>query len=243
MNLLENSLLLSLLVIVLCCGLLYLYVSSKLTEQNHKISSMLGLITTMAQELQQLRNNHSQSNKNNHLIITQPPLIEVSDDEDEDEDTDSVSISDSDSDVTIDEFNDDVLCDVIDDDLGHVIGDVIGDKLGHVIGDKLDDAIDDVIGDELCDVIGDKLDDKLDDVLGDVIGYKLDDVIDGGDIKILKIDLFSNNESEIVDSINKQEKDYKKMNVNELRNYVEEKGLISDASKLKKNELIKLLEQ
>ena len=36
--------------------------------------------------------------------------------------------------------------------------------------------------------------------------------------------------------------DYKKLSLNKLRSIVTEKGLVTDASKLKKHELLKLLE-
>ena len=39
----------------------------------------------------------------------------------------------------------------------------------------------------------------------------------------------------------KGKEDYKKMSLNKLRDVVVEKGIIPDASKLKKNELLKLL--
>jgi hypothetical protein len=42
-------------------------------------------------------------------------------------------------------------------------------------------------------------------------------------------------------SSNKEKDDYKKMSLNKLRDLVCEKGLVKDASKLKKNELLKLL--
>ena len=42
-------------------------------------------------------------------------------------------------------------------------------------------------------------------------------------------------------STNKEKDDYKKMSLNKLRDLVCEKGLVKDSSKLKKNELLKLL--
>jgi hypothetical protein len=36
--------------------------------------------------------------------------------------------------------------------------------------------------------------------------------------------------------------DYKKLSLNKLRSVVSEKGIVTDASKLKKHELLKLLE-
>ena len=41
---------------------------------------------------------------------------------------------------------------------------------------------------------------------------------------------------------NKNKEDYKKLSLNKLREAVIEKGLIADSSKLKKNELLKLLD-
>lgn len=48
---------------------------------------------------------------------------------------------------------------------------------------------------------------------------------------------------EIIDNIEREDKDqYKKMNIQQLKTIVVTKGLVSDANKLKKNELVRILE-
>lgn len=40
----------------------------------------------------------------------------------------------------------------------------------------------------------------------------------------------------------KQETDYKKMSIGQLRKIIQDKGFVTDSSKLKKNEILKMLE-
>ena len=60
-------------------------------------------------------------------------------------------------------------------------------------------------------------------------------------LKSIAIDMDISNTGDSNISINKEKDDYKKMSLNELRKLVCEKGLAKDASKLKKNELLKML--
>jgi hypothetical protein len=88
-------------ILVLVAALLVVYFESKIREQNHKISSMLSLVSTMAENMNEMKMelNHLivkdqdiiggramnvQTNLGNHVFNN---LIEVSDDEDTDEDT------------------------------------------------------------------------------------------------------------------------------------------------------------
>ena len=47
-------------VLVLCCALLFAYFESKAREQNHKISSMLSLVSSLTEEVHSIRR-HIQS--------------------------------------------------------------------------------------------------------------------------------------------------------------------------------------
>ena len=60
-------------------------------------------------------------------------------------------------------------------------------------------------------------------------------------LKTIAIDMDISNIGDTNISINKEKDDYKKIPLNKLRDLVCEKGLAKDASKLKKNDLLKLL--
>jgi hypothetical protein len=96
-DILSTPFLISLGITFLLVGILGIFLSQKIMDQNHKISSMLGLVTTMAEELNfirsrfQMNNNLVQSSVSGgqHVVNQVPkedPLIEVSDDEEEDDD-------------------------------------------------------------------------------------------------------------------------------------------------------------
>ena len=86
----------------LCClgisllliGLLSIYFNNKLTEQEHKISAMFGIVTTMADQIQFLRTNRNVIadpsknglDVNNYTPFENTDLINVSDDEGDDGD-------------------------------------------------------------------------------------------------------------------------------------------------------------
>jgi hypothetical protein len=60
-------------------------------------------------------------------------------------------------------------------------------------------------------------------------------------------EIFNVNETldteEIIDNTEKEDKDqYKKMNIQQLKTIAVTKGLVTDANKLKKNELVRILE-
>lgn len=76
-----------LLIIVGLISMIYMIIMQKIKEQNHKISSLLSLVTTMAHEITSL--------KHEPVVITEEKN-EISDDETECE-TDSDSVSDTES--------------------------------------------------------------------------------------------------------------------------------------------------
>lgn len=143
-----------------------------------------------------------------------------SDDETEDEDTDEDTDEDDASD---DEDNDEEEeKNMAENDIKFVSVDVDADESLNI--DDIRDNNEDQEG----------LDDNLD--LVEIDTSKLED------IQINKIDSAETLEEPVVsEPINKKEV-YKKMNVPSLKALVIEKGLASEVSKLKKNELIKLLE-
>ena len=245
-------------ILVLVVALLVVYFETKFREQNHKISSMLSLVSSLAEEvngskmiIHQLTMNHQPQNpqffhqqqqqlnlekqyqQNNNLIL-------VSDDEEDSEEEDEIdSDSDAASEVSIDE---NVLDDDDDDDdsVSSVIelgessnsNDVKVLKLN--ISDNKDDSEsgDEVSLDEMDDL--DELEDLDDSSTSSVsIKEEKNDNVKSMDFKSINITL--------EETKPEQPLDYKKMALPKLRSIVAEKGLSSDSSKLKKNELLKLL--
>ena len=235
-------------ILVLVVALLVVYFETKFREQNHKISSMLSLVSSLAEEvngskmfIHQLTMNHQQQNQQffqhqqqpnlEKRIVQNDNLILVSDDEEDSEADDSDS--DAASEISIDESVDD---DDDDDSDNSVIelgnnNDVKVLKLN--ISEHKDDSS--ASGDDLEEM--DDLDDldDLDDSSTSSVSIKEEknDNIKSMDLKSINITL--------EETKPEQPLDYRKMALPKLRSVVAEKGLSSDSSKLKKNELFKLL--
>ena len=117
-------------ILVLVAALLVVYFESKMREQNHKIASMLNLITCMADEMNAIKvhlthqttnfgiggsgsqsdNQHQPSSlETNNIHIVKADLIAVSDDSDTDSDNDSEnSIEDNESDSGYESNSEDI---------------------------------------------------------------------------------------------------------------------------------------
>ncbi len=256
-------------ILLLVVALLVVYYESKMRDQNHKIASMLSLVSTLAEDMNGVKMGM------NHLARTtfQAPLdplntafissddnklITVSDDEngsdsddddaslESDEDANSVAesvstfeINDNDEGETSDEGDSSE-----DDDLSsHNEVKVL--KLNISKGDDQDEDYEE--NENLDDL--EELDDPedLDDSLSETSNLETSEYVE--EQPELMENLEDLNEGPISASdlktinINLEEPplDYKKLPLTKLRSIVAEKGLSSDASKLKKNELLKLL--
>jgi hypothetical protein len=244
-------------ILVLVVALLVVYFETKFRDQNHKISSMLSLVSSLAEEvngskmiIHQLTMNHQPHSQQffqqqqpnlEKRIVQNDNLILVSDDEEDSEadsevdDASEASDSDSDaaSEVSIDENNDDSDNSVI--ELGDHSNDVKVLKLN--ISDNISESGDEASLedlDEMDDLSAASLED-LDDSSTSSVSIKEDknDNIKSMDLKSINITL--------EETKPEQPLDYRKMALPKLRSIVAEKGLSSDSSKLKKNELLKLL--
>jgi hypothetical protein len=236
------SVVISLAISVLLIGLLALYVSNKLSEQNHKLNSMFDLVSTLANEVNMVRSKsfhetlpHSigggplpqtaAASNTNHLVN----MIDVSDNSVADDDDDSDG-DDSDGDC-----DDDNESDADDDEDGD---DEDDDKTENSNDDDNDDEDDD---DEDSEA-------DLEDAI--VIPETFD--ITESHVELTELDEFTLEETTTPSKSEQHESsnvknlnvviDYKKASVNKLREIVEQKGLASDTSKLKKPDLLKLLE-
>jgi len=214
-------------ILLLAIGLLVIYIENKIREQNHKISSMLSLVSSLAEEVRSAGScNNAMSNQSTN------DLISVSDGDDEES---LESLYESDDSVSDDSDDDDSDGD---DDKQHTTVKIL--KLNLFKDDSLFnkesvEILDDSQSNDLDSEVDDsEVDDsEVDDSdINDEIVPKVEDSI---------FDLKSINISSLEELTTTQSIDYKKLNVNKLRDIVMEKGLTTEPSKLKKAELLKLL--
>ena len=244
-------------ILVLVVALMVVYFESKMRDQNHKIASMLSLVSTLAEDMNGVKmglnqlavtrmggsfpQNFEQPLEKSRVPFNQETkLIEVSDGEDDDDDDDDYD-DDIDEEIDIDEDDDNES----DEESNHDVVKVFKidmnsqnqyeDSLSgnNLELDDLDEELDE-LDDELSEVQSlssksSKLSNKLEET---VYGETLQEPLNISDLKTISINL----EDPHPDSL-----DYKKLSLPKLRSIVSEKGLVSDASKLKKNELLKLL--
>ena len=273
----STSLLISLAISLLLVGSVFMYFNQKIAEQNHKITSMFDLVSTMAEEVNSVKY-HVQmvagrvgiplgmQQPTQQLTPTRQPfmnggisqvnpntnsnLITISEDEEEDDESDDDDDDDEDSeDEEEDDQSDDEDEDSEDDD-----SDDDEDNERSDDNDNQDIKINEEDSDDL-DI--ENLENLNFESVADLPAGGASTLNDS-DIKNLKkinINISSNDndneneeeeiESEDVSDVNIKNVevlDYKKLSLNKLRSIVTEKGVVTDASKLKKHELLKLLE-
>ena len=238
-------------ILVLVVALLVVYFESKMRDQNHKIASMLSLVSTLAEDMNGVKmglnqlavtrmggsfpQNFEQPLENSRVPFNQETkLIEVSDGEDDDDDDDDYDddIDEDDDNESDEESNHDVVkVFKIDMNSQNQYEDSLSGN--NLELDDLDEELDE-LDDELSEVQSlssksSKLSNKLEET---VYGETLREQLNISDLKTISINL----EDPHPDSL-----DYKKLSLPKLRSIVSEKGLASDTSKLKKNELLKML--
>lgn len=261
-------------ILVLVVALLVVYFESKFREQNHKISSMLSLVSSLAEELNgtkmviqhlsmrggvQPQNFQQEQNLSNFHDLEEnfvqntnnTKLIQVSDDENSDsesETSDNNSESDDSVEILDDDDNENNVKEMDDESVNSVIE--IGEhndikilklnitKQNDDESDKSEDEqnldFDDLDDLENLSESSESLSIKDEPHLEELteVNETKDDNIKSMDLKSINITLEETKHESL---------DYKKMGLPKLRSVVTEKGLTSDASKLKKNELLKLL--
>jgi len=280
--------------LLLAISLLTLYYESKFRDYNHKLSSMLSIVSSLAEEVNSIKFGLNQVafaggslpfQKNVEETIVKKSLIEVSDDEEDDdddedqEDEEEEDDEDEDDQDDDDDEEDDQDDEDEDDDNKTIIqiggNDItilkIGQKEDHVEIPELD--IDDLQNDKDRDENDENDENDEDDLeeLDDLDSVStesfvnepleiLEAVIDNknqlphpkdleessvlelGDSSLNDIKKINIMDLEEVKSIQASESnDYKKMSVQKLRSLVVERNLVSESSKMKKPELLKLL--
>ena len=239
-------------ILVLVVALLVVYFESKIRDQNHKIASMLSLVSTLAEDMNGVKmglnhlatikmggsipQNFEQPLENSRVPFKQETkLIEVSDGEEDDDDDEDDDIDDDDEieediddddeieeDESDDESENEVKVLKIDMNLQNLTEDNLSEH--NLDLDELDDELSEV---QSLSSKSSKLSDKLEEtIIEDKVTESLN--ISSSDLKTISINL-------------EESLDYKKLSLPKLRSIVSEKGLSADSSKLKKNELLKLL--
>ena len=264
-------------ILLLVVALVVVYFESKMRDQNHKIASMLSLVSTLAEDmngvkmglnqvamhqmgghqmgqLDQMAQTGIQSqpleNSNKSLYLQEANnLIAVSDDDDSEEDDEDESvIDDSGSDIDAASLSDDEDDESSDEDeqLVKVLrlnipapgnNEDMGFNGAEELGD-LDDLMDEALSVSSDDSSEYQLDIQASDFISaEEIKDETHLNISASDLKTINISLEEGGGEHGVESV-----DYKKLPLPKLRNIVTEKGLAADAAKMKKNELLKLLE-
>lgn len=255
--------LLSLGISLILIGFVGVFFYQKITEQNHKISSMVDLISTMAEELNYIRSrvqssgavNTLSSNSatqqiplfNSHPVKTD--LINVSDDEDDASDSEDEE-SDEESGDDDEESDDDSESDAEEEENVRVIN--ISESLLHSVEESGEvEEIPSENNDDMNDSTEDDEDLDEDDKSSvtseeetKVEVVKLNEVME--EPQEFEPESLLDIDATLLKSIHmtfptSESIDYKKLSLNKLRQIVSDKNLSSDSSKLKKPELLKLL--
>jgi len=234
--------------LIACLGFIIMYFENKLRDQNHKISSMVSLVSAMAEELNIMRNKiHTVSIGGGNISLSNnypSDLINVSDDEEEDEDEEEEDEEDDDEDEEEDDDEDEeeesrkIIINVNESINKMDSPDLINKTVNiiNIMSDN-DDNNDDNDDDESIEDNND-----LDDIGGDFDDNDINNIIQ------LHNEYLENKNNHSDDSFNNLDNlrnmniiDYKKLPLNKLRSVITEKGLVTDSSKMKKPEMLKLL--
>jgi hypothetical protein len=268
----SSTFLISLAITFFVASMLYMYISNKFAEQNHKINSMFSLISTMAEEQQYFRAKLiGKGNHINDLDKAQfaPHLLNNNDFEDNNEDNNElISVSDnqdqeeyydtSDSEYDEDEDENDNEYDIQEEQQTNNI-DILNlgltnhDNLGLSQNEQENEH--EVIDTDSASTINLNqyniktihLEDHVNELdLTSEVNIDDNNIIEmHQDNELIHNDTNQDNDNDTINTINTVDNhlkhDYKKMSLNKLREIIVEKGLLQDASKLKKNEILKML--
>ena len=270
-DLFSTSFLFSIAIIIILIGGIFAYVSYRMAEQDHKLTSMVSLVSILAQDLRSVKHKLDLLGQDSDSQNIQYPseiiggqgtsdLISVSDGGDEDTDEEY----DDDDNNTTDEEDSYVSEEDVEDE-------EVGDSQEHIKLLNLTLVNEDVendspIEDLNCDFYNEvkELDTphnediktihletpinfEQTDVSLPLESEQIDTQISGeeditfmtnGSYDLKNITITDLGESE---DLHAAKSEYKKMSLNKLREVVVSKGVVADASKLKKNEILKLL--
>jgi hypothetical protein len=216
-------------ILVLVVAVIVIFFESRLREQNHKISSMLSIISTLAEDINTIHHHQNTlSNNTRRGGEGSSTLIDVSDD---DESTVDESINQNIKilNITLNDIDNNS-----DDD-----SDTNSECSNNLEIESMDDSVtsDEANLDEECiEVLQDEIDVKVD------VEDEDDDDDDESEVKEVKeVKNFSSELKTISIHLEEPVIDYTKLSLIKLKSVVVDKGLTTNASKLKKSEILKLL--
>lgn len=251
--------LVSLGITLLLVGLLGMFFVQRLQEQNHKMASMLGLVSTMAEELNFIRGRLqmmsyvpqtggvSQQQQQQQSVFSQNPdvdnLIPVSDDsdsEDEEDSEDSDDESDS-EDSSVFEFIEPLenIIELSSNNNAETIKIINFGELVNSQSENVDEDLEDL--DEMqelddMDDLESENDEESNTIEQDVDSELTEKVITDNLSFIKSIDISNLEEHSESGGV-----DYKKMSMTKLKSIAVAKGLIQENSKATKNVILKML--
>lgn len=245
-------------IVVIAAAVIYLYFENKLKDSAHKLNSMLNLVTSVTEEVRQIQYFISIISKNNpsptsYAVnkVNAPQggsqLIEVSENEDEDDEESSDEDEDDDESSDEDEDEEDKDEDQVKVDETKNKEEVEEDVNNETKLLKIDLNSSDHLGNNMDDLEEDDSDSSSLDSKLEIIS--IPEIADINEMKN-NIDIEINNDLDmntseekikyVIDPFN-DTVDYKKLSVYNLRSIVKQKGLVEDPSKMKKQDLLKLL--
>jgi hypothetical protein len=256
-DLISTSFLFSIAIIIILIGGIFAYVSYRMSEQDHKLTSMLGLVSALAETMHSLKIKHNNgsivlnegedddddtSRKEIHIFDqnmlsggTDINLISVSDNESESNDSGSESDSESDSDSNGSESSDSDEEPISNVKILNIsdVNELINDFTEDNAEDNAEDFTNDFAGDLVEDLTEEVTEDLLEDL--DVLEDLAELLEDLDTIKSIHLAepielLVSDSVLDISDlkTIMISDKpDYKKMGLNKLREVVVERNIIS----------------
>jgi hypothetical protein len=260
----NSSFLMFLGIIVLLVAILVVYFESKSREQNHKISSMFSIVSTLAEDLNNVKlginqivldgfngGSSSLDENKNFLNNESNKLIDVSDEEDEEdeeEDDEEYDEDDEEDDEDEEDFSDTDQdeSDYEDENINNIkvlkieeFDSLLEQDIKYYDEEKVESVMNE---EKVESVMNEDYDEeKFESVINEdydeeeSLQLLESDFQSGEDLKNekrIKIDL-----GDVTNDII----DYKRFTLQKLKNIVIDKGIITDSSKLKKPELLKLL--
>lgn len=265
-DLISTSFLFSISIIIILIGCIFAYMNYRFSEQNHKLTSMLGLVSTLAEEIRTIKtlstlDEERKEEKNEiHIFDTNMMsagpdlnLIEVSDDdEDSESEEDEESVDDDDSDSESEDDDEESGSDSEDENI-----DLILESSDLNVLEEMETTIADDINEDITNDINDINDNDNENDnnnenniksihLAEPINLEPSDSIIFEQVNAnVNANANANDLKTItisdIDMDLDSKPDFKKMSLNKLREVVVERNLVPDASKLKKVELLKLL--
>ena len=248
-------------IVVAIIGGISMFFMRRLSDQHHKIVSMMGLVSTMAEELNFIKRNpqlslptpNSQENCNPVKYYTSNSLIEVSDESDtdsasSDSDSDSDSDSESDSENESEEVDKNVIKIVNMSDIDNN-NNINFENVQIIESESINSYSSSSENNDLDDILEESLDElnNVQELSKQEEIHEFDDINDSSTsskpfdfMKTINISCLEDDDNK--NDINSSSTDYKKMPLNKLKSIVIERKLINDPSKMKKPDLLKLLE-